>query len=174
MLTFKHFSIFTEENKYLNFITKTSQDKSIVYYSEIEDKLKQANAIKITEKSYMSNIIYKSLLSEKESLEFNTIFKSYKNNPYIMQHYGCDVNDTIIFNRQINIFKNITKTVEITKLIKTKYSIINNIYMIVDKNYKNKEIEKDQWDEFLKFYKTQLKELDLTDECDLSINQSEL
>jgi hypothetical protein len=61
-----------------------------------------------------------------------------------MQRYGCDVNDTIIFNRQINIFKNITKTADISKLIKVKYSNINNIYMMVNKNYKNEEIDVDQ------------------------------
>jgi hypothetical protein len=136
----QHFSIFIEEDKYLNFVTKTTKDKEFNYYSE-ENELKNANVIKITENSYMSNLIYKSLLLEKESLEFNTIFESYKDNTKEMQRYGCDVNDTIIFNCQINIFKNINKTVEITKLIKVKYSNINNIYMMVDKNYKSGEIK---------------------------------
>jgi len=136
----QHFSIFEENDKYLNFVTKTTKDKEFNYYSE-KNELKEANVIKITDKSYMSNLIYKSLLSEKESLELNTIFESYKGNIKEMRRYGCDVNDTEIFNRQITIFKNINKTVDISKLIKVKYSNINNIYMMVDKNYKNKVID---------------------------------
>jgi hypothetical protein len=75
----QHFLIFTEENKYLNFVTKITKDKEFNYYSE-ENELKNVNVIKITEKSYMSNLIYKNLLLEKESLEFNNIFESYKGN----------------------------------------------------------------------------------------------
>jgi hypothetical protein len=167
----QHFSIFEEKDKYLNFVTKTTKDKKFNYY------FKETYVIKITDKSYMSNVIYKSLLSEKESLELNTIFKSYKGNTKEMWRYGCDINDTEIFNRQITIFKNITKTVDISKLIKVKYSIINNInniYIMVNENYINKEIEVDQWEDFLEFYKIKLKELDLPSECDLSINKSEL
>jgi hypothetical protein len=172
----QHFLIFEENDKYLNFVTKTIKDKELNYYSE-KNKLKETDVIKITDKSYMSNIIYKSLLSEKESLELNSIFESYKGNKKEMQRYGCDINNAEIFNRQINIFKNITKTVDISKLIKVKYSIINNInniYIMVNKNYRNKEIQVDQWEDFLEFYKIKLKELDLPSECDLSINKSEL
>jgi hypothetical protein len=55
-----------------------------------------------------------------------------------------------------------------------KYSNINNIYMMVHKNYKNGKITEDQWNLFLKFYKEEFKKLDLVDECDLSIDKSEL
>jgi hypothetical protein len=90
------------------------------------------------------------------------------------KYLGLILNQKYLSNKYFNIYDYGKLCYKESKLIKTKYSIINNIYMIIDKNYKNKEIEKDQWDEFLKFYKTQLKELDLTDECDLSINQSQL
>jgi hypothetical protein len=169
----QHFSIFEENDKYLNFVTKTTKDKEFNYYSE-KNELKEANVIKITDKSYMSNIIYKSLLSEKESLELNTIFESYKGNIKEMRRYGCDVNDTEIFNRQITIFKNINKTVDISKLIKVKYSNINNIYMMVDKNYKNKVIDVKRWGKFSEFYKEELNKLNLPEDCDLSINKLEL
>jgi hypothetical protein len=73
----QHFLIFREEEKYLNFVTKTTKDKYFNYYTE-QNELKNINIIKITENSYISNIIYKSLLSDKEILELNSIFKSYK------------------------------------------------------------------------------------------------
>src|SRR4051794_37223874 len=132
-----------ENQTYNNEIfSRTTKYKEFNYYSE-ENELKNADVIKITDKSYMSNLIYKSLLSEKESLELNSIFESYKGNSKEMRRYGCDVNDIEIFNRQINIFKNINKTVDISKLIKVKYSNINNIYIMVNENYRNKEIEVD-------------------------------
>jgi hypothetical protein len=61
-----------------------------------------------------------------------------------MKYYECDVNDSKIFNRQIDIFNNIIEKVDYTKLIKMKYSNINNIYMMVHKNYKNGKITEDQ------------------------------
>ena len=161
-----HSVIYSEDNKekYLDFIVKTSTDKPYKYYSYLDKSVKQGDIIKLKESSYLSSIKYRVLLPEKS----NNIFKDIKNNQDIMERYGYNINDIESLKKQIDIFDSINNTVDVTLLVKSKYSIIFYTYDLVYNNYVNENITKDQWDEFLIYYKDQLKELGIEKELHLS------
>jgi hypothetical protein len=102
------------------------------------------------------------LLPEKS----NNIFKNIKNNQDTMEHYDYNFNDIESLKKQIDIFNGINNTVDVTLLVKSKYSIIFYTYDLVYNNYVNKKITEEQWDKFLKDYKAQLKELHLSQDID--------
>jgi hypothetical protein len=160
----KHSVIYSENNqeKYLDFIVKTSQDKPYEYYSYSDKSIKQGDVIKLKESSYLSSIKYRVLLPEKS----NNIFKNIKNNQDTMEHYCYNFNNIQSLKKQIDIFNSINNTVDVTLLVKSKYSIIFYTYDLVYNNYVNGNITKEKWDDFLIYYKTQLKELHLSQDID--------
>lgn len=161
-----HSAIYKKDGQNIDFVIKTSKDKPYNYFKD--NDIKEGGVIRIIENSYLSNVKYRSkLLTEKEILDSNSIFKSIKKDEAWMVRYGYNIDDIKLLKYQIHIFNNINNKTDISNLTLYNYSIIKVLYHMVYTNYINKQINEEQWLLFLDYYKNKLEELKIKPEDEL-------